>query len=140
MMPLAIKTVNGSKTTYQYINGQLYYEKRGDGKELYYLYDSYGNLAMIRMHEDGVKSVYYVSTNWQGDVIGLYTLEGVQVAKYEYDAWGNTHVYKFNSSNYPVEITNSEADHIGNINPITFRFVRGTFYIAKSVRAFCTRR
>ncbi len=25
------KTVNGSKTIYQYINGQLYYEKRGDG-------------------------------------------------------------------------------------------------------------
>ncbi len=50
------KTVNGSKTTYQYINGQLYYEKRGDGKELYYLYDSYGNLAMIRMHEGYTKT------------------------------------------------------------------------------------
>lgn len=60
-------------------------------------------------------------------MIGLYTPEGVQVAKYEYDAWGNTHIYKFNSSNYPVEITNSTEEHKGNINPIRYR---GYFYDA----------
>ena len=49
------KTVNGSKTTYQYLDGKLHYEKRGDGRELYYYYDSYGNLSMIRMWQGTTK-------------------------------------------------------------------------------------
>ena len=115
------KTVNGSKTTYQYINGKLYYEKRGDGRELYYLYDSQGYLTFIRTYKDGSIGGYYVATNAQGDVIGLYTNAGVEVARYEYDAWGNATVWKINADGQPVDITNSTEEHIGTLNPIRYR-------------------
>ena len=121
------KTVNGSKATYQYISGKLYYEKRGDGRELYYYYDSYGNLVMLSMFKNGNKSVYYVSTNSQGDVLGIYTHTGVLVASYEYDAWGNTIITKPGTNGIPVDITNSTEEHIGLINPIRYR---GYYYDA----------
>ena len=118
------KTVNGSKTTYQYLDGQLQYEKRGDGKELYYLYDSTGTLFMIRMCEDGDVEDYYVSTNWQGDVLALFTADKTKVAEYEYDAWGNATIYKTNENGSLVALDSTE-EHIGNINPIRYR---GYFY------------
>ena len=118
------KTVNGSKTTYHYLDGQLQYEKRGDGKELYYLYDSTGTLFMIRMCEDGDVEDYYVSTNWQGDVLALFTADKTKVAEYEYDVWGNATIYKTNESGSLVILDGTE-EHIGNINPIRYR---GYFY------------
>lgn len=65
------------------------YESR-PGVELYYFYDIYGNLTSIRYIKAGETTAYsyYVTTNVQGDVLGIYTAAGVQVTAYEYDAWG----------------------------------------------------
>ena len=41
------KTVNGTKSTYFYIDGQLMYEKNGD-KEIYFWYNESGHLAAVR--------------------------------------------------------------------------------------------
>jgi len=90
----ASKTVNGVKTVYQYVNSALYYQctyttSGAIDKELYFFYDSYGNLASVRCFTGGKEYVYYTATNMQGDVLGIYDSSGTNVASYEYDTWGN---------------------------------------------------
>ena len=122
------KTVDGTKTVYQYVGDKLFYEKRGKKQEFYYFYDSYGKLSSIYYHYDSdddeydSSAVYFVTTNSQGDVIGLYNNKGVKVAAYEYDAWGNILSVKDSTGKI---ITNQ--DHIANANP--FRY-RGYYYDA----------
>lgn len=121
------KTVNGTKTEYQYVGDQLFYENRGNGNELYYFYDSYGNLSRIYHHNNGNKAAYYVATNAQGDVVALYNASGVKVGAYDYDAWGNQRVFVVtqdsNGANVHTQI-NPETQyltHIVNLNPFRYR-------------------
>ena len=108
------------------------YESR-PGIELYYFYDSYGNLTSIRYIKAGETTAYsyYVTTNAQGDVLGIYTAPGVQVAAYEYDAWGNCTVYDVtqdsNGNNVFTEVTYSDSQKFNMefLNP--FRY-RGYYY------------
>ena len=109
------KTVNGSKTTYFYVGDQLMYECRGDGKELYFYYDSYGNLSAIRYISSIGDYYYFVTTNKQGDVLGLYSENGNLKVSYEYDVWGNCTVK--DASGNPI----TSSVHIGNVNPIRYR-------------------
>ena len=44
---------------------------------------------MLNYISNGYSSRYYYVLNLQGDVMALVTSEGVEVAKYTYDAWGN---------------------------------------------------
>ncbi len=113
----ASKTVNGQTTTYQYVNGMLVYECRPD-MEIFYLYDSYNNLTGLRVYNSGSSSAtnYYVTTNVQGDVLGIYNANGDKLAGYEYDAWGN--VLSVTDAN--GNAITSET-HIANINPFRYR-------------------
>ena len=104
------KTVNGVKTTYQYVGDKLFYENRGNGDSFYYFYDSYGKLSAIYHHRNGTKVAYHVVTNAQGDVVSLYNYEGGFVASYEYDAWGNCTIVSDNSST-----------GIATLNPFRYR-------------------
>ena len=108
------KTVNGVKTTYQYVGDKLFYENRGNGDSFYYFYDSYGKLSAIYHHRNGTKVAYHVVTNAQGDVISLYDWAGYLVAYYEYDAWGNCTITQ-----------DSSSTGIATLNP--FRY-RGYYY------------
>ena len=108
------KTVNGVKTTYQYVGDKLFYENRGNGDSFYYFYDSYGNLSGIYHHRGNTKLHYHVVTNVQGDVVAIYSREGTLVASYEYDAWGNCTIVSDNSTT-----------GIATLNP--FRY-RGYYY------------
>ena len=116
------------KTIYQYVGDKLYYEKRGDYQEFYYFYDSYGKLSAIyynfKSPTTGKSSsaVYFVTTNSQGDVIGLYNNKGVKVAAYEYDAWGNI-LSVIDADGKPID----KWYDIANANP--FRY-RGYYYDA----------
>ena len=115
------KQINGVRTDFQYVGDKLYYEKRGDNQEFYYFYDSYGNLSMIYYTLVGsngstTRAVYHAVTNAQGDVIALHNQNGQLVARYEYDAWGNT-----------LSVTDANGNpittwyHIANANPIRYR-------------------
>lgn len=110
------KTVNGVKTTYQYIGDQLLYEDRGNGTKLYYFYDSNGILSAIYHHVNGVKTAYHVQTNYQGDVVALYDWSGSLVAKYDYDAWGNI-LSVTDANGAPI----TSSTHIANVNPFRYR-------------------
>ena len=118
------KTVKGTKTTYQYVDGKLYYENRGNGKELYYFYDSFNNLSAISYFNGKEHTMYYALTNLQGDVLGLYDAWGKKVAAYYYDAWGNATVYEVtqdeNGNNVHTVVTEG-TDHISYVNPIRYR-------------------
>jgi len=111
----ASKTVNGARTIYQYVNSALYYQctytKSGAiDKEMYFFYDSYGNLASVRCFTGGKEYVYYTATNMQGDVLGIYDSSGTNVASYEYDTWGNI-----------ISTTDTSPIGIAELNPIRYR-------------------
>ena len=59
---------------------------------------------------------YYVTTNAQGDVIGIYNADGVLRATYEYDAWGNIIAIKDGSGN-----TVTSDTHIAKLNSVRYR-------------------
>ncbi len=112
----ATKTVNGVKTTYQYLDGQLQYEKKGN-TEVYYLYDADGKLKGLRtVNSGGTVKDYYVVTNTRGDVTQIYDEAGTLQAVYTYDAWGKILSIKDGSGN---EVT-SDA-HIGKLNSLRYR-------------------
>ena len=112
----ARKTVNGTTTTYEYADGQLLYEKKGN-TELHYFYDADGNLRGIQtVGEGGVTANYYVVTNTRGDVTQIYDEAGNLQAGYTYDSWGKILSIKDGSGN---EIT-SETN-IGRLNSLRYR-------------------
>ena len=122
------KTVDGVKYTYLYEGGLLVQETRGS--DIFdYSYDANGSLCMLSYSstdddEDEEPLIYYYALNSRGDVIGLYNANGVLIAKYTYDVWGNE-----------VSITNASDVDISNINNIAtaqpFRY-RSYYYDAES--------
>lgn len=111
------KTVNGTKYTYQYVNGKLVHETRGQQSFNYY-YDASGYLTAIKYHltAGGTEYAYYATHNSRGDVLGLYNGNGDLVAKYEYDSWGNVLSVK-NASGTAI----TDQNNVGNLNPIRYR-------------------
>ena len=122
------KAVNGIKTEYQYVGDQLFYEKIGDNKILYYFYDSYGKLGAIyytyKNGSDVSSARYHVATNAQGDVIALYNSNGVKVGAYDYDAWGNQRVFVVTQNSAGANVhtqINPETEYLNHIvNVIIF--------------------
>ena len=64
-------------------------------RDIRFYYDAQGNPSAFRvfkMKEDGTTEdslSYFLMTNTQGDVIAIYSQDGVKIYTYEYDAWGN---------------------------------------------------
>ncbi|WP_443711603.1 RHS repeat domain-containing protein [Ruminococcus sp.] len=111
------KTVNGVEYTYEYLNGQLMHETRGE-KVFDYCYDANGQLYAVSYKANSSTDAvtYYFAHNWRGDITSIYDGDGNMVAKYEYDAWGNV-LTVTNSNN--SEIT--DPNHIANLNPFRYR-------------------
>ena len=109
------KTVNGVEYTYEYLNGKLMHETRGE-KVFDYCYDANGQLYAVSYKANSSTDAvtYYFAHNWRGDITSIYDAGGNVVAKYEYDAWGNV-LTVTNSNN--SEIT--DPNHIANLNPYT---------------------
>ena len=109
------KTVNGVEYTYEYLNGHLMHETRGE-KVFDYCYDANGQLYAVSYKANSSTDAvtYYYAHNWRGDITSIYDGDGNMVAKYEYDAWGNV-LTVTNSNN--SEIT--DPNHIANLNPYT---------------------
>ena len=119
----ASKTVNGVKSTFEYVGGKLVYEKRGN-MDIYYQYDSNGNLSAIRYVDGTEDNIYYTVCNSRGDVEAIYGGGGGLKARYIYDTWGNTvKIVDVNGN----EITDKNT--VGYINPIRYR---GYYYDAET--------
>lgn len=104
------KTVNGIKTKYYLENSHIIFEQN-DNNLIYYLYSGNDILGL-----EYNKNRYYYLKNLQGDIIGIFDSNYVQIVSYEYDSWGKILSIKDQDGN---EIT--DLNHIGNINPFRYR-------------------
>ena len=77
-------------------------------------YDSDGTRVGFTYHDDA----YYYMKNAQGDVTGIVNSDLNVVVEYSYDAWGKL-----------IEITGSETNFIGKLNPFLYR---GYYYDAET--------
>ena len=111
------KTVNGVEYTYEYLNGKLMHETRGE-KVFDYCYDANGQLYAVSYKANSSTDAvtYYYAHNWRGDITSIYDGDGNMVAKYEYDVWGNVLTVS-NASNQEI----TDPNHIANLNPFRYR-------------------
>ncbi len=103
-------TGDGVVTKFWYSGSKLAYQEDSAGNKLYFFYDASGNLSVIRQVTPTKDYHFYVTTNAQGDVLGIYSSTGILLASYEYDAWGNCTV-SYDNPTY----------NIGTTNPIRYR-------------------
>ena len=108
----SVTDANGVTTTYYYVGGRLYGESVGYSTRVYLYDDTDSPYGYI--YND---TSYYYEKNAQGDVIGLWHQNGVKIANYTYDAWGNI----LSITNQYGEDVTSRPRHQGNLNPIRYR-------------------
>ena len=89
----------------------------------------YDGLSICSIQVDGHS--YFLRRNLFQDVTHIYDLNGNLVASYLYDAWGNHQVLDANG------IENTNADFIGNINPIRYR---GYYFDVETNLYYCNSR
>ena len=110
------KTVNGVTHTYHLDGTKILSEEYGN-KLILYIYDEAGSIIGMAYRENsyasGVFDYYLFTKNLQGDIMGIYDINGNCVASYTYNAWGEH------------TVANYTSDNIGNTNP--FRY-RGYYY------------
>ena len=111
------KTVNGVEYTYEYLNGKLMHETRGE-KVFDYCYDANGQLYAVSYKANSSTDAvtYYFAHNWRGDITSIYDRDGNVVAKYEYDDWGNV-LTVTDANNKSI----TDKNHIANLNPFRYR-------------------
>ena len=111
------KTVNGVEYTYEYLNGHLMHETRGE-KVFDYCYDANGQLYAVSYKANSSTDAvtYYYAHNWRGDITSIYDGDGNMVAKYEYDVWGNV-LTVTDANNKSI----TDKNHIANLNPFRYR-------------------
>ena len=95
------KTVNGTTYNYHYLGDQLV-EMAWGSNRMYFNYDDIGPASVIFNGEE-----YFYSRNAQGDVTGIFSEFGVQVATYTYDPWGRP--------------TSDAMTTLGHYNPLRYR-------------------
>ena len=95
------KTVNGTTYNYHYLGDQLV-EMAWGSNRMYFTYDDIGPASFIFNGEE-----YFYSRNAQGDVTGIFSEFGVQVATYTYDPWGRP--------------TSEAMTALGHYNPLRYR-------------------
>lgn len=105
------KTVNGVETKYYLEGSNIIYETKGT-QTIYYTYNQSGDIIGLNY---GGNDYYYVK-NIQGDIIGILNSNLQQIARYEYDSWGNITKITDNNGNNITDETN-----IALINPFRYR-------------------
>lgn len=108
-----------------------------------YLYFHYGVDGVIGFTYQGVGDYFY-KKNIQGDIIGIYDSQGIQIVRYEYDAWGNQKIKVLKSQTFvdvgelsSIDDTISNYILVANLNP--FRY-RGYYYDSETNLYYCNSR
>ena len=96
-----VKIGNGVRHEYDVVGGQINREvvyssdNSYIAKDIRYYYDASGRPIAIRAFTrtsataSFTDTTYYLLTNLQGDVVGIYNASGTKIYEYAYDAWGN---------------------------------------------------
>ncbi len=98
------KTIGTITTEYVVDGTKILSSIANDGKTFYFHY-AVDKLIGFKYNNNE----YIYRRNIQGDITHIYTKEGLLVAEYQYDAWGN------------CNIINYSDDDIGNLNPFRYR-------------------
>ena len=93
--------MGGTTYNYHYLGDQLV-EMAWGSNRMYFTYDDIGPASFIFNGEE-----YFYSRNAQGDVTGIFSEFGVQVATYTYDPWGRP--------------TSEAMTALGHNNPLRYR-------------------
>ena len=108
------KNVNGTLHEYYLDGSQIVAEKVGN-KLYVYVYDENGRPIAIKYRTDSyakdVFDYYVLETNFQGDVVAIYKLDGTKIGSYAYDAYGVV----------TTTVHNSSYSSIVNFNPFRYR-------------------
>ena len=97
-------------TTSYYLNGNKILVQK-DASNIFTFY--YGESGVIGFHlksSGAVDSDFYYKKNAQNDIIGIYSTSGEEIAKYEYDAWGNC-VIKYLQENGSYDTITSDYSY-----------------------------
>lgn len=106
---LFMKDTTGGRTVRYYLDGaKILGEDWSDNKKLRYFYDITGVCGMVYNN-----NAYHFVKDIQGNVIKLLN-DFLEIATYEYDAWGDCRVYKNGE-------LNTDTGFIGNINPFRWK-------------------
>ena len=81
------KITNGFTTNY-YRNGNKILRQKDASNTITFFYSADG-ITGFHLKNNVVDSDYYYKKNIQNDIIGIYSTNGTQIARYDYDAWGN---------------------------------------------------
>lgn len=80
-----------------------------DTHELIYLYDDEGMVGVSYSYKGATPQNYFYVRNLHGDVVAIYSENGIKQAEYAYDAYGN------------CKVTNSTNYNLAYYNPIRYR-------------------
>lgn len=106
------KNINGNIVKYVLEGNKIVYEERGENI-IHYIYNDVDNLIGFIYQNQ----IYFYVKNLQNDIIKIVNSNFVDVAKYEYDGYGN--IIRITDGN--GNIVNNNNSHIANVNPFRYR-------------------
>ena len=112
------KKSNGFTTRY-YLNGNQILMQKDASNELTFFYGADG-VTGFHLKNNVIDEDFYYKKNVQNDVIGIYSTQGIQIARYSYDAWGNCIAEYLQSDGTYAKINN---DYMVNDTTIINRFI-----------------
>ena len=112
------KKSNGFTTRY-YLNGNQILMQKDASNELKFFYGADG-VTGFHLKNNVIDEDFYYKKNVQNDVIGIYSTQGTQIARYSYDSWGNCLTEYLQSDGTYAKIEN---DYMVNDTSIINRFI-----------------
>lgn len=110
---------NGTFTTTFFLNGSKIIKQHDCCNDLIFYYGADG-LTGFHLTNKKVDADFYYKKNAQNDIIGIYSTSGDEIARYEYDAWGNC-VVKYLQDDGTYAIINNDYSY--NDTTIINRFI-----------------
>lgn len=117
------KIVNGVYTKY-YLNGNKIIAQTDTNNNT--IYFNYGIDGVSGFRLNGIE--YLFKKNLQNDIIAICNLNGQEIVKYSYDAWGNQKIFVLNDNSY-VDINEEKSytenglinKKVAELNPFRYR-------------------
>ena len=110
---------NGTFTTSFFLNGNKIIKQHDCCNDLIFYYAADG-VTGFHLKNNLVDDDFYYKKNAQNDIIGIYSTSGDEIARYEYDAWGNC-IVKYLQDDGTYGIINSDYSY--NDTSIINRFI-----------------
>ncbi len=115
------KVANGFTSNY-FLNGNKIVRQQ-DATNILTFYYAADGVTGFHLKNNVIDADFYYKKNAQNDIIGIYSTSGDEIARYEYDAWGNCSAKYLTSNNEYAKITSDYTCNDINDITITNRFI-----------------